>query len=125
MLHSRTPAASRRPSAGEASHRSYGTELIEMDGGKSTGDDCEALAYHGYNGIERETVDRIKAWIVAARQIERQPRKLLSGSPFSMTLPTVSKCASRDWICCDRVWMSRKRRSNGVPRKIADVPAAL
>jgi len=54
-----------RPSAGEASHRNYGTELIEVEGGKSTGDDCEAFAHHGYNGIERETVDKIKAWIAA------------------------------------------------------------
>ncbi|CAN5670808.1 hypothetical protein BH10PSE6_BH10PSE6_55410 [soil metagenome] len=52
-----------RPSNGEASHRSYGTELIVMDGGKSTGEDCEAFAYHGYNGIEAETVEKIKAWI--------------------------------------------------------------
>ena len=34
-----------------------------MSGGTSTGNDCEALAYHGYNGIEQQTVDRIKAWI--------------------------------------------------------------
>ncbi len=54
-----------RPSAAEASHRNYGTDLILMDGGKSVGDDCEAWAHHGYNGIERETVDRIKAWILA------------------------------------------------------------
>jgi hypothetical protein len=46
-----------------ASHRKYGTELIEMSGGTSTGDDCEAYAHHGYNGIEQATVDRIKAWI--------------------------------------------------------------
>jgi hypothetical protein len=53
------------PSAAEASHQRYGTELILMGGGKSVGDDCQAWAYHGYNGIERETVDRIKAWIRA------------------------------------------------------------
>ena len=34
-----------------------------MSGGTSTGDDCEAYAHHGYNGIEQATVDRIKAWI--------------------------------------------------------------
>jgi hypothetical protein len=51
------------PSNGKASHDRYGTELIAMNGGRSTGDDCEAFAYHGYNGIERETVDAIKAWI--------------------------------------------------------------
>ena len=52
-----------RPSGGQASHRQYGTELIEVTGGKSTGDDCEAYAYHGYNGIEADTVGKIKAWI--------------------------------------------------------------
>ena len=65
VLHRMDACRVTRPSAGEASHRNYGTELIEMDGGKSTGDDCEAFAYHGYNGIEAQTVDRIKAWIVA------------------------------------------------------------
>ncbi|MBN9087583.1 MAG: hypothetical protein J0J01_11795 [Reyranella sp.] len=65
VLHRMDACRVTRPSSGEASHRNYGTELIEMDGGKSTGDDCEAFAYHGYNGIERETVDKIKAWIVA------------------------------------------------------------
>jgi hypothetical protein len=67
VLHRLDACRVTRPSAGEASHRSYGTELIEMDGGKSTGDDCEAFAYHGYNGIERETIDKIKAWIVAGK----------------------------------------------------------
>lgn len=55
------------PTAGEAAHRKFGTELIEMDGGKSTGPDCEAFSHHGYNGIEAETVEKIKAWIVAGR----------------------------------------------------------
>jgi hypothetical protein len=54
------------PSAGAASHRKYDTELIEMNGGTSVGDDCEAYAHHGYNGIEQATVDRIKAWIATA-----------------------------------------------------------
>ncbi len=63
VLHRMDACRVTRPSNGEASHRSYGTELIEMEGGKSTGDDCEATAYHGFNGIEAETVDRIKAWI--------------------------------------------------------------
>jgi hypothetical protein len=52
-----------RPSSGVASNRQFGTELIEVSGGKSTGDDCEAYAYHGYNGIEADTVGKIKAWI--------------------------------------------------------------
>ena len=56
-----------KPSNSAASRSSYGTETIEMDGGKSTGDDCEGHAYHGYNGIEAATVERIKAWIVAGK----------------------------------------------------------
>lgn len=49
--------------AAEASHERYGTDLIAMDGGISVGDPCEAFAYHGYNGIEKETVEAIKKWI--------------------------------------------------------------
>jgi len=67
VIHRKDACTVTKPSNGAASNRSYGTELIEMDGGKSTGDDCEAYAHHGYNGIERETVDKIKAWIVAGR----------------------------------------------------------
>ena len=51
------------PTSAEYSHEKYGTPLIVMEGGKSVGDPCEAAAYHGYNGIERETVSRIEAWI--------------------------------------------------------------
>ena len=63
VLHVNDACRVTSPSAGVASNRKFGTELIEMSGGTSTGDDCEAHAYHGYNGIEKETVDRIKAWI--------------------------------------------------------------
>jgi hypothetical protein len=63
VLHTNDACRVTSPSSGMASHSKYGTELIEMSGGKSTGDDCEAYAYHGYNGIEQATVDRIKAWI--------------------------------------------------------------
>ncbi|MBS0525165.1 MAG: hypothetical protein JSS04_16175 [Proteobacteria bacterium] len=55
------------PSAGEAAHRKFGTELIEMDGGKAIGPDCEAFSHHGYNGVEAETVEKIKAWILAGQ----------------------------------------------------------
>jgi hypothetical protein len=65
VLHKHDACRVTRPSAGASAHSTFGTELIEMDGGKSTGEDCEAFAYHGYNSIERETVDRIKAWIAA------------------------------------------------------------
>ena len=47
----------------QRNHEKYGTDLITMEGGISQGDSCEAFAYHGYNGIEKETVDKIKAWI--------------------------------------------------------------
>jgi len=40
-------------------------ELIVFDGGQSTGDPCEAFAYHGYNGLEDEVVGSISAWIKA------------------------------------------------------------
>jgi len=67
VLHRLDACKSTSPSAGAANHAKYGTDLIEMDGGKSTGDDCEPRAHHGYNGIERETVDKIKAWILAGK----------------------------------------------------------
>ncbi|MDT8990514.1 alpha/beta hydrolase [Curvibacter sp. APW13] len=38
-------------------------ELISFTGGVSRGDPCEAMAFHGYNGIEAEVVARIAAWI--------------------------------------------------------------
>jgi dienelactone hydrolase len=38
-------------------------ELITFDGGISTGDPCEARAYHGFNGIEGDVVQRIATWI--------------------------------------------------------------
>lgn len=34
-----------------------------MEGGISTGDECGAFAHRGFNGIERETSEAIKAWI--------------------------------------------------------------
>jgi hypothetical protein len=40
-------------------------ELLVFDGGTSRHPDpCEAFAYHGYNGIERDVVAKIAAWIV-------------------------------------------------------------
>jgi hypothetical protein len=40
-------------------------ELIAFRGGENQGDPCGALAYHGYNGLEREVVARIVAWMRA------------------------------------------------------------
>ena len=39
-------------------------KLISVNGGVSKGDPCEARAYHGYNGIERQVVDQIVDWIL-------------------------------------------------------------
>jgi len=50
-------------SRAKASHDRFGTDFIAMEGGISVGDACEAFAYHGFNGIERETVEAIKKWI--------------------------------------------------------------
>lgn len=38
-------------------------ELLVFEGGNDVGDPCQARAYHGFNGIEREVVDRIAEWI--------------------------------------------------------------
>ena len=38
-------------------------ELLTFEGGKSQGDPCEAMAHHGYNGIEQKVVDAIAEWI--------------------------------------------------------------
>ncbi|CAN5440117.1 hypothetical protein BH11PSE7_BH11PSE7_13220 [soil metagenome] len=39
-------------------------ELIAVTGGDSRGDPCEAMAYHGYNGIEQEVVRQVSAWVL-------------------------------------------------------------
>jgi dienelactone hydrolase len=38
-------------------------ELLTFEGGKSKGDPCGAMAYHGFNGIEQEVVTKIAEWI--------------------------------------------------------------
>jgi hypothetical protein len=39
-------------------------ELVVVGGGTSEGNPCQALAYHGFNGIEAEVVQRIAAWML-------------------------------------------------------------
>lgn len=39
--------------------------LLGIQGGQSTGDPCEAMAHHGFNGNEAEVVPQIAAWILA------------------------------------------------------------
>lgn len=40
-------------------------QLLPFKGGTTRGDPCEAYAYHGFNGIERDVVAQIAAWITA------------------------------------------------------------
>jgi hypothetical protein len=39
-------------------------ESLAFEGGKNRGDPYEAMAYHGFNGIERDVVKKIADWIV-------------------------------------------------------------
>ena len=38
-------------------------ELLTFEGGKNKGNPCAAMAYHGFNGIEKEVVTKIADWI--------------------------------------------------------------
>ena len=40
-------------------------QLLSFKGGENRGDPCEALAYHGFNGLERDVVAQIATWILA------------------------------------------------------------
>ena len=42
-------------------------ELISVSGGQSRGDPCEAMAYHGFNGLEPDVVSKISRWVITAR----------------------------------------------------------
>ncbi len=42
-------------------------ELMAFTGGQSVGDPCEAMAYHGFNGLEPEVVRKITGWMLAAK----------------------------------------------------------
>jgi hypothetical protein len=52
---------------GQLMERLHGTtsELITIEGGRNVGDACEAKAYHGYNGVEAEVVQKVADWIKA------------------------------------------------------------
>ena len=41
------------------------SQLLAFKGGQNKGDPCEALAYHGFNGLEPEVVRQVAAWILA------------------------------------------------------------
>jgi hypothetical protein len=40
-------------------------ELVSVRGGENVGDPCEAMAYHGFNGLEKDVVTRIASWVSA------------------------------------------------------------
>lgn len=40
-------------------------ELVTFRGGENEGDPCEAMAYHGFNGLEKDVVARIATWVTA------------------------------------------------------------
>jgi alpha/beta superfamily hydrolase len=40
-------------------------QVLSFTGGDNRGDPCEAKAYHGFNGLEREFVAKIAAWMLA------------------------------------------------------------
>jgi hypothetical protein len=64
VVHHRNDSCKATPfSAAESSHERYGNDFMAMEGGISVGDPCEPFAHHGYDGIERKTVDAIKKWI--------------------------------------------------------------
>jgi len=38
-------------------------ELASFQGGQDRGDPCEAFAHHGFNGLEKEVIEKIVTWI--------------------------------------------------------------
>lgn len=40
-------------------------EVLSFKGGQNKGDPCEAMAYHGFNGLERDVVQQTAAWVLA------------------------------------------------------------
>jgi pimeloyl-ACP methyl ester carboxylesterase len=40
-------------------------QVLSFTGGENRGDPCEALAHHGYNGLESDVVQKTAAWILA------------------------------------------------------------
>lgn len=39
--------------------------LLSFTGGDNRGDPCEPMAYHGFNGLERDVVRQMSAWMLA------------------------------------------------------------
>ena len=43
-------------------------QLLTIKGGANRGDPCDAFAYHGYNGLEKEVVGQIGDWILTPQE---------------------------------------------------------
>jgi len=41
------------------------SQLLTFNGGANRGNPCEAAAYHGFNGLERDVVQKTAAWLLA------------------------------------------------------------
>jgi dienelactone hydrolase len=54
-------AFSEVPALMEKLKNSPRTQLLSFSGGENRGDPCEAFAYHGFNGLERDVVGKIAA----------------------------------------------------------------
>jgi pimeloyl-ACP methyl ester carboxylesterase len=39
--------------------------LLTFTGGRAEGDPCDAFSYHGYNGIEKDVVQKIADWVLS------------------------------------------------------------
>ena len=44
------------------------TGVLSFEGGTSRGDPCEAYAYHGFNGLEKDVVEQIGSWMQKSRK---------------------------------------------------------
>lgn len=44
--------------------RTTRSQLLSFKGGQNEGDPCEALAHHGFNGLEPEVVRQMAGWVL-------------------------------------------------------------
>ena len=56
-------AYSKIPRLMEKLSSTHRKELLTLKGGENRGDPCEALAYHGFNGLDKDVVTKIAEWI--------------------------------------------------------------
>ncbi|MDO8448794.1 MAG: alpha/beta hydrolase [Rhodoferax sp.] len=56
---------SKLPTLMEKLSNSPRKDLLAFKGGHNSGDPCEAMAYHGFNGLERDVIQKTAAWMLA------------------------------------------------------------